>query len=57
MPTTLWTSLASWLVLSCDAPEPWRMGMQDPASPIAEGLTELHDTIMFYVLVIGVGVA
>ena len=43
--------------MSCDAPEPWRIGLQDPASPVAEGLTELHDTIMFYVLVIGVGVA
>ena len=31
--------------------------MQDPASPVAEGLTELHDVIMFYILVIGVGVA
>lgn len=56
MPQTLWSNLASWLVLSCDAPEPWRLGLQDPASPVAEGLTELHDTIMFYVLLIGVGV-
>lgn len=31
--------------------------MQDPASPVAEGLTELHDVIIFYILVIGVGVA
>ena len=40
----------------CDAPEPWRIGIQDPASPVAEGLIELHDVIMFYILVIGVGV-
>lgn len=44
-------------MITCDAPEPWRLGLQDPASPIAEGLTELHDTILFYILVIGVGVA
>ena len=31
--------------------------MQDPASPVAEGLTELHDVILFYIIVIGVGVA
>ena len=43
-------------VLHCDAPEPWLLGMQDPASPAAEGLTELHDVILFYVLVIGIGV-
>lgn len=41
----------------CDAPEPWLLGMQDPASPVAEGLTELHDVILFYILVIGIGVA
>jgi hypothetical protein len=42
--------------LICDAPEPWLFGIQDPASPGAEGLTELHDVIIFYVLVIGIGV-
>ena len=49
-------TLPDLLLVKCDSPEPWRMGMQDPASPVAEGLTELHDVIMYYILIIGVGV-
>jgi cytochrome c oxidase subunit 2 len=41
---------------SCDAPEPWLLGFQDGASPTFEGITELHDTIFFYLIVIGVAV-
>jgi len=43
-------------VVSSDAPEPWGIGFQDAASPVFEGITELHDTIFFYLLVIGFGV-
>jgi cytochrome c oxidase subunit 2 len=41
-----------------DAPEPWQLGFQDGASPSFEGITELHDYIFFYLIVIlqGVGV-
>lgn len=42
--------------LVCDAPEPWLMGFQDGASPTFEGITELHDTIFFYLVLIGLGV-
>jgi cytochrome c oxidase subunit 2 len=42
--------------ISLDAPEPWGIGFQDAASPVFEGITELHDTIFFYLLVIGFGV-
>jgi cytochrome c oxidase subunit 2 len=41
---------------TCDAPEPWLLGFQDGASPTFEGITELHDTIFFYLIVIGVAV-
>ena len=41
----------------CDAPEPWQIGFQDGASPTFEGITELHDWIFFYLVVIFVGVA
>ena len=44
-------------VLRCDAPEPWLIGFQDGASPTFEGITELHDAIFFYLVIIGVGVA
>ncbi|RYE27653.1 MAG: cytochrome c oxidase subunit II [Sphingobacteriaceae bacterium] len=43
--------------LYCDAPEPWQIGFQDPASPIAEGIQNLHNEIFFYLIVIFVGVA
>mgnify|MGYP001758649686 FL=1 len=39
-----------------DAPEPWQMGFQDGASPIQEGIFELHDIIFFYQIMIVFGV-
>lgn len=49
-------TLSSLFTLHCDAPEPWLIGFQDGASPTFEGITELHDTIFFYLIVIGVAV-
>jgi cytochrome c oxidase subunit 2 len=40
----------------CDTPEPWQIGFQDGASPTFEGITELHNAIFFYLIVILVGV-
>lgn len=45
--------LTTLLTAACDAPEPWQIGFQDGASPSFEGITELHHTIFFYLLVIG----
>lgn len=42
---------------SCDAPRPWGLYFQDSASPQMEGLVELHDNIMFYLVIILFGVA
>ena len=39
-----------------DAPEPWQLAFQDGASPSFEGIVELHDQIMFYLVVILVAV-
>jgi cytochrome c oxidase subunit 2 len=39
-----------------DAPEPWQLGYQDGASPAFDGIVELHDHIMFYLIVILLGV-
>lgn len=39
-----------------DAPEPWQIGFQDGASPGFEGITELHDSIFFFLVIISVGV-
>lgn len=50
-------SLFNYLfVTKCDAPEPWLLGFQDGASPTFEGIVELHNTIFFYLIVIGVAV-
>ena len=35
-----------------DAPLPWGLYFQDSATPQMEGLVELHDTIMFYLIII-----
>ena len=40
----------------CDAPRPWGMYFQDSATPQMEGLVELHDNILFYLVLILFGV-
>lgn len=35
-----------------DAPENWQIGFQDPATPIMQGIIDLHHDIFFFVLVI-----
>lgn len=41
----------------CDAPKAWGLYFQDSASPQMEALIELHDNIMFYLVVILFGVS
>lgn len=35
-----------------DAPEPYQIGFQDSASPIAEGINSIHNEIIYYLVVI-----
>lgn len=35
-----------------DAPEDWQMGFQDPATPVMQGIIDLHHDICFFLLVI-----
>ena len=35
-----------------DAPEPWQMGFQDPATPVMQGIIDLHHDICFFMAVI-----
>lgn len=42
--------------ICCDAPEPWQIGFQDGATPTYEGITELHNSIFFYLVVVFIGV-
>lgn len=36
----------------CDAPENWQVSFQDPATPIMEGIINLHHDIMFFLCII-----
>ena len=40
----------------CDTPRPWGIYFQDSATPQMEGLIELHDNILFYLVIILFGV-
>ena len=40
------------LILNMDAPSPWGIYFQDSATPQMEGLVELHDNIMYYLVII-----
>ena len=35
-----------------DSPEPWQIGFQDPATPIAQGIQDLHHDIFFFMIFI-----
>lgn len=45
-------NLINNFILSFDAPSPWGIYFQDSATPQMEGLVELHDNIMYYLVVI-----
>nr|YP_010620077.1 cytochrome c oxidase subunit 2 [Pterosiphonia complanata]WAX04090.1 cytochrome c oxidase subunit 2 [Pterosiphonia complanata] len=38
----------------CDIPEAWQVGFQDPATPIMEGIINLHHDLMFFICVISI---
>nr|YP_010574186.1 cytochrome c oxidase subunit 2 [Auricularia cornea]UZH94031.1 cytochrome c oxidase subunit 2 [Auricularia cornea] len=42
--------------ISNDAPYPWQLALQDPASPGFTGIFDLHDNIFFFLVVILFGV-
>ena len=44
------------LIKLSDTPRPWGLYFQDSATPQMEGLVELHDNIMFYLVIILFGV-
>lgn len=53
------TQVVVWgLALVCptlalmDAPAPWQIGFQDPATPIAQGIHDLHHDICFFMVLI-----
>jgi len=36
----------------CDYPTPWQLGFQDPATPVMEGIIDLHHDIVFFLVFI-----
>jgi len=52
----LFNTILTVKVVCNDAPQPWQIGFQDGGSPSFEGIIELHDQIMFYLIVILLGV-
>ncbi|MDQ5928798.1 MAG: cytochrome c oxidase subunit 2, partial [Bacteroidota bacterium] len=43
-----------FFVAHCDAPEAWQLGIQDPATPVMEGMLFFHNYLLFFLIVIGV---
>ena len=37
----------------CDASEPWQLGLQDPATPVFEGMMFFHNYLVFFLIIIG----
>lgn len=37
-------------LINLDAPLPWQLHFQDPATPVAQSIIQLHDYIMFYLV-------
>ena len=48
---------SNFVVSFCDIAEPWQLGFQDPATPIMEGIINLHHDLMFFICVISVFVS
>lgn len=46
--------LLSVNVAACDAPEKWQTGLQDPATPIVEGMQNFHNYLSIFVVFIGI---
>jgi len=47
----IYYKLSNWKI-NCDTASPWGLYFQDSATPQMEGLVELHDNIMFYLVII-----
>ena len=52
----MFKSLINFFYSFNDAPYPWQLGFQDPASPGFTGIYDLHDNIFYYLVLILFGV-
>lgn len=44
----------SFFAVFCDAATNWQLGFQNPASPVMEGLIDLHHDLMFFLIIISI---
>nr|QJS35623.1 cytochrome c oxidase subunit 2 [Taxus cuspidata] len=52
----IWLFFSEYLkvltIASCDAAEPWQLGFQDAATPVMQGIIDLHHDIFFFLILI-----
>jgi len=48
------SAINTFSVAHCDYAQPYQLGFQDSASPIMEGIVDLHHDIMFFMLIISI---
>jgi len=48
----LWVASLPLNIGRADASEPWQFGFQDPATPVMEGIINLHHDLMFFLTII-----
>lgn len=41
-------------ISNCDSPKNWQFGFQDPATPVMEGIINLHHDLMFFICLISI---
>lgn len=46
------SSLMGFSISYLDSPEDWQIGFQDPASPIMQGIIELHHDLFFFLIIV-----
>jgi len=44
--------MVSSFFVFCDAAEPWQIGLQDPATPVVEGIIFFHDFLNSFIVLI-----
>jgi cytochrome c oxidase subunit 2 len=49
-------NIKNYLITFCDAAEPWQVGIQDPATPMMEGMIFFHNYLVFFIIFIGIAV-
>lgn len=44
----------NYLITFCDAAEPWQLGLQDPATPIFEGMIYFHNYLFLFLIIVAI---